>query len=135
MCVGCRSVWIMVGLPSSGSRVLCRASAFRALPTAFSCTTENLSHSGSQVLRKDTDSVRHVFCVLSRSKQLRQPGAWQTHCPRWAMRLNHLPSPTQSPGCAVSAPFQVWCVSSGELISGREPPGRCQPSRIPGRCG
>ena len=34
------------------------------------------------------------------------------------MRLNHLPSPTQSPGCAVSAPFQVWCVSSGELISG-----------------
>ena len=26
----------------------------------------------------------------------------------------------------------VLCVSSGELISGCDPPGRCQPSRIPG---
>ena len=31
-------------------------------------------------------------------------------------------------GCAFSG---VPCVSSGELISGCDPPGRCQPSRIP----
>ena len=65
-----------LGLYFSGSRVLCRAPAFRALPTAFSCATENLSHSGSRVLRKGTDLVGHVFCALPRSEQFRQPGAW-----------------------------------------------------------
>ena len=40
-----------------------------------------------------TDSVGHVFCALPRSEQLRQPGAWQVHCPRWTVHLNHLPSP------------------------------------------
>ena len=29
----------------------------------------------------------------------------------------------------------VPCVSSGKLILGYDPPGRCQPSRIPGRRG
>ena len=48
------------------------------------------------------------------------------------------------PGCRVPYPLQgpslsfqaCWsgahCVSSGELISGSDPPGRCQPSRISG---
>ena len=31
-------------------------------------------------------------------------------------------------GCAFSS---VPCISSGELISGCDPPGRCQPSKIP----
>ena len=36
------------------------------------------------------------------------------------------------PRCTVSG---VSCVSSGELICGCDPPGGCQPSRIPGRHG
>ena len=39
------------------------------------------------------------------------------------------------PMCAVGAPFQVCHVSSGELISGCDPPGGCQLSTIPGRLG
>ena len=37
--------------------------------------------------------------------------------------------------CSGSTVSGVLCVSSGELTSGCDPPGRCQPSRIPGRCG
>ena len=49
----------------------------------------------------------------------------------------HLPCPGRSvswvrSGSTVSG---MPCVSSGELISGRDPPDRCQPSRIPGRLG
>ena len=39
--------------------------------------------------------VGHAFCMPI-SEQLRQPGAWQAHCPRWAMHLNHLPHPDRS---------------------------------------
>ena len=41
------------------------------------------------------------FCAFPRSEQLRRPGVWQVDCPRWAVHLNHLPSPSQFPGCAV----------------------------------
>ena len=43
-----------------------------------------LSHSdsGSWVLHKRTDSVGPAFCVLPRSEQLRQPGAWRAHSPQ-----------------------------------------------------
>ena len=81
--------------------------------------------------------VGRAFCALPGSEQLRQPGAWQVHCPRWAMHLSHL----RGPGCSVlqvpheSTVSGVLCVSSGELISGCDPPGRCQPPRISGRCG
>ena len=96
-----------------------------------------LSHSGSsrQVLHKGTDSVGHAFCALPRSKQLRQAGAWQVHYPRWTVHLNHLssPGPLVFQVCRKSAVSGVPCVSSGELISGLDPPGKCQPSRIPGR--
>ena len=45
----------------------------------------------------------------------------------------HLPRPCRSVFWAYSwCTFSdVPCVSSGELISGCDPPGRCQPSRIP----
>ena len=54
--------------------------------------------SGSWVLHNATDSVGRVFCALPRSEQLRQPGVWQVHCPRWAVRLNHLPISSRSLG-------------------------------------
>ena len=91
---------------------------------------------GSWVHHKGTELVWHAFCVLPRSKELRRPGVWWAHSPRWAVHLNHL----HSPSCSVSwvcsrAPSGVPWVSSGELISGCDPPGRCQLSRIPGRLG
>ena len=91
--------------------------------------------SGSQVLHKGTDSVGYAFCALPRSEQLRRPGAWLAHCPRWTVNLNHLPSPgcSVSEVCCGSTISGVLCVPSGELISDYNPPGRCQPSRIPGR--
>ena len=47
----------------------------------------------------------------------------------------HLPGPSSlvSWVCSGSTVSGMPCVSSGELISDRDPPGRCQLSRIPGR--
>ena len=88
-----------------------------------------LSHSGSgtQVLLRGTDSVGPAFCALPRSKQLRQPGSWQAHSPRWVVHLNHLPGPSHSVSWVhrESAVSGLPCVSSGELISGCNPPGEC----------
>ena len=84
-----------------------------------------LGRSGFWVLQTGTDPAGHVFCALTRPEQPRQPGAWQVHCPRWAMHLIHLPGP----GCSVSQVFNkstvlgVPWVSYGELISGCDPTG------------
>ena len=57
--------------------------------------------------------------------------------PRWTGVSHHL----SRPRCSVSWVHSrrtvsgVPCVSSGELISGCDPPGGCQPSRISGRLG
>ena len=70
------------------------------------------SGSGSQVLHEATDWVGHAFCALPRSKELRRPGAWWAHCPRWSGVLITSPVPaTQFPGCAARAPSQVCPVS------------------------
>ena len=72
-----------------------------------------LSLSVSRVLRKGTYSVVCAFCALPKSEQLRGPGAWWAHCPRWAVSLNHLPSwSSQFPTCAVRAQSQVCHVSA-----------------------
>ena len=49
----------------------------------------------------------------------------------------HLPIPSHSVSrvCHESTLSGVSCVSSGELISGCNPPGRCKYSRIPGSLG
>ena len=49
----------------------------------------------------------------------------------------HLPGSSHSVSrvCSGSTISGVLCVSSGELISGCNTPGGCQPSRIPGRLG
>ena len=76
-----------------------------------------------------------AFCVLSRYKQLR-PGVLWVHCPRWAMSLFPCLIPAAiSWVCNEGTVPGVVCVSSGDLISDCDPPGRCQLSRIPGRCG
>ena len=67
-----------------------------------------------------------AFCALPWSKQLRWPGAWQA-------LIYHFSCPSHSicwvfNGRAFSG---VPCVSSGELISGCDPPSGCRLSRIP----
>ena len=95
------------------------------------------SGSGSRILHKGTDSVGPAFCALPRSEQLRRQGAWQAHSPQVGGASYHLPRPSHSISWVYSRSTVsgVPCVSSGELISGCDPPGRCQPSRIPGRLG
>ena len=92
---------------------------------------------GSHVLRKCTDLVWCTFFPLPRSEQLRRPGAWRAHPPRWAVCLNHFygPSHLVSQVHHKSTVSGLLCVSSGELISGLDPPGSCQQFRIPGRRG
>ena len=73
-----------------------------------------LSCSGwsSHVLLKCTDSVGCAFFALPRSEPLRWPVAWQAHCSRWAVCLNHFLVPaTRFPGCEARAPSQACCVS------------------------
>ena len=99
----------------------------------------DLSHSGSssQVLHKGTDSVVPAFCALPRSEQLRRPGAWWAHTTQVGSASYRLPHPSHLVSWVHSrtAISGVLGVSSGELTSGCDPPGRCQPSRIPGRLG
>ena len=84
------------------------------------------SGSGSRVLHEGADSVGPAFCALPRSEQLRRPGAWQEHSPQVGRCTSSPPQP-----CCSGVP----CVSSGELISGCDPPDGCQLSRSPGRLG
>ena len=98
-----------------------------------------LSHSGSgsRLLHQGTHLVGPAFCALPRSKQLRRPGAWGAHSLQVGGASSHLPHHSRlvssvSSGHAFS---DVLCVPSRELLSGCDPPGGCQPSRIPGRLG
>ena len=144
-CVGsAHSVWATLALLPFTACVLSRSTLFRFqvalqgnfLKQALGCIHfPGLSCSGScsQILHKGTDLVGPAFCALPRSKQLRRPGAWRAHSPLVRCIL----SPPWSellgfPGALISG---VACVSSGELISGCDPPDGCQPSRTPGRLG
>ena len=147
-CVGiARSGWTTLGLPQS--KVACTSKVHTA--QAPGCSAGALSQvgpvfcevPGTKPFRFSGAPQGHkprwpVFSVpFPGPEHLRRLGAWQMHCPRCAVCLPHL----LSPGCSVSL---VWhysivqdmlCVSSGELISGCDTPGRCQPSRVPGRHG
>ena len=152
MCGGACSVWTTLGLPQLtaacvfGSTLLRLQVALQGYCPNWALhfvyfPVLNCLGSDSWVLCKGTDSVGHVFCALPMSEQLRRPGALWAHCPMghvlWAMRLNHLPDP----GCldsqvhCESTDSGVPCVSSGELSSGCDPPGRCQLFRILGKLG
>ena len=68
-----------------------------------------------------SQATRCLACALS-------PGVWCVLSPPCSQPLGFLGA--QHERRLISS---VPCVSSGELISGCNPPGRCQPSRIPGR--
>ena len=95
------------------------------------------SVSGSRVLHKGADSLGLCFMPFP---GLHRPGnqvLGERTLPRSGGESYHLPRPSCSvswvhSGSAVSG---VLCASFGALISGRDPPGECPPSRIPGRLG
>ena len=125
------SVLATLGLPLLTACVLSQSTLLRlqvalwgnCLRQALGCVHfPGLSRSGSWVLYKGTDSVRHVFCAFPRSEQLRRPGAWQVHSSQvgGGGASYHLPGSSCSVSwlCSGSTVSGVPCVSSGELISG-----------------
>ena len=139
-CVGsARSVLATLGLHPRTACILSWSTLLRlpvglqenCLKRALCCVHfPGLSHLGScsWVLHKGTHLVGPVFCALPRSEQLRRPGAWRAHSPEVVRASYHLHGPSHS----ISWVAAGTCVSSGELISGCDPPSRCQLSRIPG---
>ena len=112
--------------------------------------------SGSRLLCRELSKAGPGLCALARSKALRFrfSGAPLGHRLGWACGLcpsqvraaqaTRCLASTVSPGAVrlISSPVPaavrvpgVPRVSSGELIAGCNPPGGCQPSRIPGRLG
>ena len=148
-CVGsAHRVWPHWICPSSWWHVLSQSTLLRLQVSLQGCCPKRALHfvyfpglsysgSGSRVLHKGTELVGCVFCAFPRSEQLRWPGAWWVHSPQVGIVSYHLPNPSLSVSqvCSGSSVTGVPCVSSGELISGFNPPGRCQLSRIPGRLG
>ena len=107
-CIGSTpSVWTTLGLPQLMLHVLSLSTLLRfQVALKGNCPKWALgflhfpglscSGSGSWVLHKGIDSVGPEFCALPMSEQLRQPGAWRAHCPRWSVHLNHIPGPSHS---------------------------------------
>ena len=145
-CVGsARSISAILGLPPLMACVLSKSTLLRlqvalqgnCLKWALGCVHfPGLSHSGSGswVLHKSKDSVGPAFCALPRSEQLKRPGAWLAYAPQVGQCILS-PLLSQPLGFLVRSGRAISgmpCVSSGELISGYDPLGRCQPSRTPG---
>ena len=135
VCVGStRSVPATLGFPLlvcvCFPHLHCSGSSLLYREQTLSCVhfpSLSRSDSCSWVLHKGRLSGACVFCLPCRSSSDNQELDERT-LPRCSPRYSlHGPSLT----------FRVhWsgvpCVSSGELISGCDPPSRCQPSRISG---
>ena len=140
-CVGsARSVWATLGLPPFTLCVLSHSTLLRLqvalqgnrLKGALGCMHfRGLSGSGPQVLHTGTDWVGPAFCALPRAAQATRCLASMLSQLSGGLITSQVPDPW-FPGRAISG---VPCVSSGELISVCSPPGRCQPSKIPGKLG
>ena len=132
-CVGStRTVPATLGLPPlwrvNFPRLHCSGSRLLYRERALSCVHfPDLSRSGSsfRVLHKSTDSVGPAFCAFparaaqaARSLTSTLPGCGS-------------PSPLRRPSRSFPAHrLGAPCDCSGELVSSRGPPGKCQPSRI-----
>ena len=142
VCVGSvHSVWTTLNLPRLP--VLCAFPALR-LQVASQGTCPNqalgfthfpgLSCSGSGFGYSTKEETQLGMPFVPSQVQATQA----TRCLASALsHLNHLPSPSclVSWMCCKSTISGVPCVSSGELFSGYDPPGRCHPSMVPGRLG
>ena len=140
-CVGsARNVSATVGLPLLTACVLSQSTLLRLqVVLQGNCLKRALPRSKPLRFRFSGTPQRHRLswaCILCPS-QVR--AAQVTRC------LVSTLSPGQGVECILwPSPSQllhflgisgVLCVSSGELISGCDPPGGCQPSRIPGSLG
>ena len=124
----------------------------RLLHVTAACTSWAHTAQAPGCSARALSQVGPAFHALPRSKLLGFLGPLQRHRPRWAVYFVPFPGPSCSgdqvflnalsqvgPESYVSLWSQplsfpgVPCVSSGELISGCDTPGRCEPSRIPGR--
>ena len=87
--------------------------------------------------RGRTDSVGPAFLCPSLVQAAQATRCLVSTLSQVCGAFYHLPGPIRlfSWVCSGSAVSGVLCVSSGELISECNPPGRCQPSRIPERLG
>ena len=117
-----------------GSRLLCSS-----LKQAWVVCPSQVSAAQVQVLRYSTKAQTQLGLHFVPFPGLSSSGdqvLGEHTLPRCGAS-NHLlcPSHLVSSMCSGSAISDVPCVSSGELISGCDPPGGCQPSRIPGRLG
>ena len=116
----CKFCWFCGGLLAVSSKrayAIPRSAGPRAsVPAASHCWSvppeEKLSHSSGSGLW-----VGHVFCALPRSEQLRQPGAWQVHCPSGPASQSPPVPAARFPRCTVRAPSQVCCMSPLESSS------------------
>ena len=138
-----RSVSATLGLPLLTTCVLSQSKLLRlqvarqgnCLKWALGCLYFpglSRSGSGSRVLHKGADSIGSAFCALPRSGSSGDQVLGEHSLPRWGVHLiTSLIPAAQFPGWQRVRPSQVCRVSLGELISGCDPPGRCQLPRIP----
>ena len=118
-----------------GSRLLCSS-----LKQAWVVCPSQVSAAQVQVLRYSTKAQTRLglhFVPFPGPSSLGDQVLGERTLPRWGSGSYHLPCPSHwvswvHSGSVVSG---VLCVSSGELISGCDPPRGCQPSRIQGRRG
>ena len=143
-CVGSAcSVWTTLGLPQLMAHVLSWSSLLRlqvalqgnCLKRALGCVHyPGLNHSGSGsvswVLHKGTDSGMHFVLFPGLSSSGDEVLGEHTVSGGLCILITSL-VPASFPVCHKSAISGVLCVSSRELISGCNPPGRYQLSRIP----
>ena len=136
-CVGnAHSVWVTLGSPPLTACVLSWSTLLR-LQVALqgNCLKQalgfmhfpGLSRSGSRVFHKGTDSAGPAFCDLPRPSSSGDRVLGECILPRWGSASYHLPHPSRlvSSVRSRSTLSDVPCVSSGELISGSDPPGGC----------
>ena len=98
-----------------------------------------LSHSdsSSRVFHKGANLVRSAFVPFPGPSSSGYQVLEECSLSTVGSASYHLPRPSHSVSwVAAGRPVSgVPCVSSGELIPGCEPPGGCQPSRIPRNLG
>jgi len=124
----------LLSLHFSSSRLLCRGNCLKQALDCMHFPGLSCSGSGSRVLHKGTNLglglVSFPGPSISGEQVLDEhilPAGW---CVLSPLQSHY----SVSWVCSGSAVSGVLCVSSGELTSGCDPPGRCQPFRIPGRC-
>ena len=147
-CVGsARSVWATLGLPPLKACVLSQSTLLKlwvalqenCLQWALGCMHfPGLSCSGSdsRVLHKTQTWLGLRFVPFPGLSRLGDQVLGEHTLLRCSASY-HLPGPSHSVSwvCSGSTVSDVLYVSSRELISDCNSPGRCQPSRIPGRLG